>query len=400
MKIIIKYIITSGFCLISLLSQSNTRGHVHNVADFKIRTKPNALLDPNIGAPANRPKKSIKRRKNMVASTIISDISGNQHVVTGYWVWFNHSLYYLNKDYVENNDFANRFEWALNKVQSEYIEYCKKEESIAREINIKIQELNRVYRDSLQKWIKKKEDYIEEQETKYFSESKTRAKQQINQYLLVHPTVRKYYSLIEFRLVNISKPDRFGGCDVTIEYLNKSPKSIKYLRWGGCVYNAVGDIVSCEVSDKNHFRGRDTGPVRSNEFGVGKWECIIYNYSAKNIKINEIRIDYMDGSFIIIPKEAIQPLLNAPKSFGQIEPPKIEIDSSIQNNIWAWSKKVDETNEIIKHTDIYGGVLRLSVEHIPSLNSLYDEYLDIKKKREQYEKEKEYDFLIPQNKLR
>lgn len=109
--------------------------------------------------------------------------------------------------------------------------------------------------------------------------------------------IRNSLSNISFSL---SSSNSVGGRDVTFYYTNKSPKTIKYLVWGGRFKNAVGDFVGCDIRDYITFRGKDTGPVKTNHRGGGYWGTVIYNYSARKMLINEINIDYMDGSKLLI----------------------------------------------------------------------------------------------------
>lgn len=111
----------------------------------------------------------------------------------------------------------------------------------------------------------------------------------------------------------LSSPNSAGGCDYRFYYINNSKKSIKYLHWDGWVYNAVNDIVSCEIRGSGYVGGKDTGPITQGESGGGWWECVIYNYSAESVKLSSIDIQYMDNSRITIGENDIRRMLNAPK---------------------------------------------------------------------------------------
>lgn len=102
--------------------------------------------------------------------------------------------------------------------------------------------------------------------------------------------------VIDIYSLNLSSPNSAAGCDVELYYTNNSPKTIKYLIWRGTIYNAVNDPVFCEIRNTSSFSGKDTGPIESGRNGGGIWENVIYNYSAKEIRLNSIHIDYMDGS--------------------------------------------------------------------------------------------------------
>lgn len=116
--------------------------------------------------------------------------------------------------------------------------------------------------------------------------------------------------------VKSSSPNSAGGVDVTFTYLNTSKKTIKYLHWTGHHFNAVNDPVMCTINRTSISRGKDTGPVEPWQEGGGIWSALIYNYSAREIKISRIRIEYIDGTArTIIGKE----LMNIGLSKDQIK---------------------------------------------------------------------------------
>lgn len=99
----------------------------------------------------------------------------------------------------------------------------------------------------------------------------------------------------------LSSANSAGGRDVHFNYQNLSDKTIKYLSFKVSFYNAVGDPAFCEIRDRCTFTGRDTGPIKPNGYGSdGYWDCVIYNYQAKKMELNQIEIEYMDGSTLRI----------------------------------------------------------------------------------------------------
>lgn len=103
----------------------------------------------------------------------------------------------------------------------------------------------------------------------------------------------------------LTRPNSAGGCDAHFYYKNLSDKTIKYLDWTGIVFNAVGDVVSCEARNQSEFGGRTTGPVKKSGKNGGYWDCMIYNSSARKLKITNIYIEYMDGSTLELKDEDI-----------------------------------------------------------------------------------------------
>lgn len=110
-------------------------------------------------------------------------------------------------------------------------------------------------------------------------------------------------------------PNSAGGCDFYLKYRNSSPKTIKYLFWYGKVYNAVGDPVSCTIRGTSSVSGKETGPIEPDEDGGGTWDCIIYNYSARFVRLSKITITYMDGTSKTLNAVQIKALLQEPKTF-------------------------------------------------------------------------------------
>ena len=109
-------------------------------------------------------------------------------------------------------------------------------------------------------------------------------------------STRAALGAIEITYSGLDTPNSVGGCDYTLAYVNKSPKTIKYLYWTGDVYNAVDDIVPCDISGYEDIKGKDTGPVYEGQESGGTWECVIYNYTARYVVLTKIQIIYMDGS--------------------------------------------------------------------------------------------------------
>ena len=63
----------------------------------------------------------------------------------------------------------------------------------------------------------------------------------------------------------LSSPNSASGCDYSLNFTNTSLKTIKYLDWSGNAYNAVNDIVTCDIRRNRLIQGRVTGPIETNE---------------------------------------------------------------------------------------------------------------------------------------
>lgn len=112
--------------------------------------------------------------------------------------------------------------------------------------------------------------------------------------------LKKVKNSIKITSYYLTSPNSANGVSAYFYYKNLSDKVIKYLVWTGYPINAVNDIVSCEIRGSSLFSGKDTGPVKKGGTGGGYWDCAWYNYTAKKLVLEEINIEYMDGSTLCI----------------------------------------------------------------------------------------------------
>ena len=117
--------------------------------------------------------------------------------------------------------------------------------------------------------------------------------------------VKKSVQLTSYYL---DSPNSVGGCDMSISCRNISNKTIKYIVFVCQFYNAVDDLISCDIRGYYKFRGQSTGPIKHNQTNWDSyyWECPIYNNSARKMDIIGIEIDYMDGTELNISAEEMK----------------------------------------------------------------------------------------------
>lgn len=96
------------------------------------------------------------------------------------------------------------------------------------------------------------------------------------------------------------EPNSVGGVDFVIEYKNISGKQIKYSTFTVVPYNAVNDIVPCDIRGYKNFRGTSTGPIENGKTDRCYWECAWYNNTIKRIEITAVELEFMDGTGIKI----------------------------------------------------------------------------------------------------
>lgn len=178
-------------------------------------------------------------------------------------------------------------------------------------------------------------------------------------------STKQALNIINITDARLCSPNSVGGCDYRFEYINKSRKSIKYLYWEGTFYNAVNDVVYCDIRRYCNFIGKDTGPVAHGARGGGVWDCVIYNHSADTLKLNKVRIIYLDGSTTTIAASDIRQMLSAPST----EIP-YELKSQMEHEVFL---KQLELRNLPMETEYRGG-LRMWEERLAHLQDIYDSY--------------------------
>lgn len=115
---------------------------------------------------------------------------------------------------------------------------------------------------------------------------------------------------IEISKIKTSAPNSADGVDLYIYWKNKSEKIIKYAYFTVVPYNAVDDIVYCEIRNTAKFTGKETGPFKQNQGSNGDtyWECPWYNSTIKYAKLVNIQIEYMDGTSLELSEKIINQL--------------------------------------------------------------------------------------------
>lgn len=212
-------------------------------------------------------------------------------------------------------------------------------------------------------------------------------------------STKKAASIISITHAALSSPNSVGGCDYSFYYKNKSKKTIKYLYLSGFIYNAVDDLVSCEIRNRSYFSGKDTGPVAYGEKGGGRWDCIIYNYSADKLKLDNIDITYMDGSSVRIAGADARRLLKEPSTEIYVYTFEIEdqviSDSKCQNKIDIWKERLNNLenhnfhkgwNEKYHNEDSYNNVWLLLTSKKSEMKKLQNDVDKAKKELEKFNK--------------
>jgi len=100
-------------------------------------------------------------------------------------------------------------------------------------------------------------------------------------------------------------PNAAGGIDVKLSYINLSSKTIKYIYFDVTAYNDVEDITVSTISNKATASLRVIGPIHNEEVKNGQFSNVWYNSTISGVKLNQIRIEYMDKSTHTIEEKDI-----------------------------------------------------------------------------------------------
>ena len=120
--------------------------------------------------------------------------------------------------------------------------------------------------------------------------------------------IEQIKSSIKVTKIWASTPNSAGGVDLYINWKNLSDKIIKYAYFTVIPYNSVNDIVNCTIRHYSRFNAQDEGPYSKGQGTKGTeyyWENAWYNYSIKSVKLESVRIIYMDGTSLDIPEKYI-----------------------------------------------------------------------------------------------
>lgn len=92
--------------------------------------------------------------------------------------------------------------------------------------------------------------------------------------------------------------DFLGGVTWSLKIRNNTDKQIKYVTIKWDCYNAVGDLIYDEISvgPQSYQRMKFTGPLDAHSTSATQRTSGFYNSDLDNYKINEINVEYMDGT--------------------------------------------------------------------------------------------------------
>lgn len=259
-------------------------------------------------------QKTIKKPKVVVVRGFAN--KAKQLLYDTYVIEFKGRLYFLPCIYVADNNVIDAVNSKLTSTHSALTsDYCIKQSALDSLVSIytNVFESKYEYYKSLKGRLPAMIDSVEH---KVQADYEALQKAEYDTWYANLPkSTKNAYSRIFIDVAELQSPNSAGGCDYYFNYVNNSDKTIKYLRFTGSFYNAVNDPVSCDIRGYSTYTGKETGPVAHGESGGGSWGCVIYDWAASELRLENISITYMDGSSANIGTSDIRRLLECPYSF-------------------------------------------------------------------------------------
>lgn len=114
------------------------------------------------------------------------------------------------------------------------------------------------------------------------------------------------HSLVKIEKIWLTHSSYSNEIDLHIDWMNKSSKTIKYIKFDVAITNSVGDYLIWNGYDFNRYTL--TGPFETNKRDSKYWNTMRYR-AASEVGwpvVSQILIEYMDGSKATITEENVQ----------------------------------------------------------------------------------------------
>lgn len=104
--------------------------------------------------------------------------------------------------------------------------------------------------------------------------------------------------------------DYVGGVEWNFKLTNNTDKEIKYVSMEWYCYNAVGDLVRCEITGKSSHSVRYTGPLGPGQTSnTQRNTTLFYNHSYKSAKLTKLQVEFMDGTIINVTSQGYSDII-------------------------------------------------------------------------------------------
>ena len=120
----------------------------------------------------------------------------------------------------------------------------------------------------------------------------------------------KVHGLIRITKLSCSRPNSAGGVGIDLHFVNMHPeKTIKYLEVSVYPYNAVGDMMDCDIRGYSRYTCEATGPYAPgqglNAYTGWWWPNAWYNWNISYIELSGVRIRYTDGTSVSLSSKEL-----------------------------------------------------------------------------------------------
>ncbi len=95
------------------------------------------------------------------------------------------------------------------------------------------------------------------------------------------------------------------GTGIKISIINPTKKNIKYIWFTFSGYNAVDDLIFDRIKGKSKITIKGIGPLNSGASGKYEYNYVWHSDLVQNVKINQIKVQFMDETFktILVPTQ-------------------------------------------------------------------------------------------------
>lgn len=115
--------------------------------------------------------------------------------------------------------------------------------------------------------------------------------------------IKRFFCINEY---TAGEPNSAGGVNCNITFWSFGDV-IKYITFWVEPYNAVDDVVSCEIKNKSEIKIQYTGPTETSDPTSIVLENAWYNHTIKTVKINKVKIELTNDT--VYETEDIESLL-------------------------------------------------------------------------------------------
>lgn len=230
-----------------------------------------------------------------------------------YIVMLKGKRFYVHHKYVQDNSYL---EDQNNKLLAEYDELnaavLNNERRHLEAFNMMIEKIDSIVK-SEEKIIRTIDNRADSLELAYVKElvvediSKTKSNSQKYKNWIKTLPQDVQYAAENFAILSHSLDATTGGSyNYSMSFVNLSSKTIKSFSWNGHVKNAQGDYITCQAKGISTFSEHYSGDVPAFSRESTNWSNVIYNKEAYQMDLTSLKIEYDDGTSLVMDRSALQ----------------------------------------------------------------------------------------------